>query len=135
MRLIPVIAISLAVLGGAVAASGKPGLAQEDDINAGLFVVAVADKIRRECSGISARFLAARNYVTQLKKMAVDRGYSEDEIERYINDKDGKAEMREIRNEYFESKGASNLDPESLCVLGHAEIESESRIGALLRKW
>ena len=56
------------------------------------------------------------------------------EIEAYINDDVEKAEMRERRNAFFKARGASNLDPESLCTLGRAEIARNSQIGYLLRE-
>ncbi len=117
-------------LGGAVAASG---LKSETDLNNGLLVAAVAEKIQRECGSIGARMFRARAYANQLKEQAEARGYSMAEIEAYVDDSDEKRKMRERRNAYFKSKGASNLDPDSLCVLGHAEINANSPVGQLLR--
>ncbi len=123
----------LAVILSSSAALAQAGLKYEDDINEGLFVVAVGSKINRACDTIGVRFLAANSYVNNLKSMARDRGYSNAEIRAYINDKAGKAEMKKRRNAYYKSKGASNLDHESLCVLGHEEIRKKSQIGVLLK--
>ncbi len=125
--------LGLAIAGGAAGASAESGLRAEADINAGLLDLAVADKIRRECSGIGARFFRAQSYVNDLKEMAEARGYSRDEIDAYINDDAEEARMRERRNAYFEARGASTLDPASLCKLGRAETAQGSRIGRLLR--
>ena len=135
MQLMKVLTLSVAVAATAASAGAKvkPGLPGEEDINAGLLVVAVADKIRRECSDISARFLTARSYVSSLKEMASERGYTDSEIEAYINDDLENEKMRMRRNAFFESRGASNLDPASLCALGQAEIQKQSQIGLLLR--
>ena len=119
-------------LGGAAGAA-RAGLADEQDINAGLLAISVADKIRRECSQVSGRFLTGRNYATQLKRLASQRGYSDEEIEAYVNDSVEKAKMRERRNAYFTSKGASNLDAASLCRLGRDEIKNRSLIGSFLK--
>lgn len=115
------------------AVPAQAGLKQENDINQGLLVIAVADKIRRACDGIGAKIFTAQRYVTALKNLASERGYSDDEINDYINNKSNKAEMRERRNNYFQARGASNLDAESLCVLGKTEIANGSQIGNLLR--
>ncbi len=128
--------VSASAIGLAVAASGasaNTGLQNESDINAGLFAVAVADKIRRSCDDISARIFKARSYVNGLKDMASDRGYSDAEIEHYVSDKAEKAKMRARRDAYFASKGASKEDPASLCRLGQDEIAKKSQIGALLK--
>ncbi|WP_135503442.1 DUF5333 domain-containing protein [Roseovarius aestuariivivens] len=133
MRLIQALILGAAVAASGVHARANDGLASERDINDGLLVIAAADKIRRACDSIGGRLITARSYATQLKNLAMERGYSEREIEAYINDKAEKAKMREKRNAYFASKGASNLDPESLCVLGRDEIARGTRIGQLLR--
>ncbi len=114
-------------------AAAQSGLPAEKAINDHLLVVAVADKIRRDCTSISARFFAARSYLNEVKDMAEERGYSEAEIEAYISDDQEKAKMRAKRNAYFKARGASNLDPDSLCTLGQDEIRKQSRIGLLLK--
>ncbi len=121
-------------LGLALAAvPAQAGLKDEAAINEGLLYIAAADKIRRECSSIGGRLFKAQAYASALKKAAAERGYSDAEIDAYVNDKANQAAMRERRNAYFKSKGASNLDPASLCVLGQAEMASGSQIGQLLR--
>ena len=124
------LALSLGMTGPSQAASG---LANEQDINNGLLIAAIAEKIQRECKSIGGRLFKARAYAHGLKGVAEERGYSMDEIEAYLDDSAEKKKMRERRNAYFKSKGASNLDPDSLCVLGQREIASKSQIGALLR--
>lgn len=133
MRMIAPLALSLALSAGSVAATANPGLRYETDINNGLFAVVVADKIRRECNTISARFFRARAYLKGLKKMALERGYSKDEIDAYINDEAEKDRMDERRNRYFDARGASRHNAQSLCDLGHEEIANKSQIGLLLR--
>jgi uncharacterized membrane protein len=134
MRLITTLALSAALSIGAVMPSqAAAGMADETDINKGLLIAAIAEKIQRECDTIGGRVFKARAYLNSLKDMANERGYSDAEIEAYINDDHEKAKMRAKRNAYFKSKGASNLDPESLCVLGHKEIAANSQIGSFLR--
>ena len=133
MRVISTIVLSMSLIAGSVSASAQSGLYQEKDINDGLLVISIADKIRRGCSSISARIFKAQSYATGLKDLAESRGYSSEEIENYIENDTNKAEMRERRNAYFFARGASNLDPDSLCVLGRVEIQKQSQIGVLLR--
>ena len=133
MRLMTSAILSLAILANAASASALPGLQNEKDINNGLLILAVADKIRRACDGIGGRLFTAKAYSNGLKDLAAKRGYSDAEIDAYINDKQEKAKMRERRNAYFASKGASNLDAQSLCVLGWDEMSRKSQIGQLLR--
>ncbi len=133
MRMIFTLIVTVLLATEPVRANAQAGLSNERDINAGLLVVAVADKIRRGCDSISARIFVARSYATSLKELASSRGYTDAEIEEYVNNSENKAAMRLRRNAYFESKGASNLDHESLCVLGRAEIAKQSQVGVLLK--
>ncbi|WP_306154949.1 DUF5333 domain-containing protein [Roseovarius sp. MMSF_3281] len=135
MRMMTTLVLSATLASAAMAgsASTKPGLQNETDINSGLLAVAAADKIRRACDSIYGRFFRARGYVNDLKDLALERGYTEAEIDAYVNNDAEQDKMRAKRNAYFKSKGASNLDPESLCVLGREEIRKNSQIGSLLR--
>lgn len=133
MRMITPLVLSFALATGNAVMASASGLKNEDDINQGLLMAAIAEKIQRECDTIGARMFKARAYANSLKDIAISRGYSMDEIEAYVDDSEEKRKMRERRNDYFKSKGASNLDPDSLCVLGHAEIKNNSQIGQLLR--
>lgn len=129
-------ALCVAALSGALVPSGaqaQAGLAGEKDINDGLFVIAVADKINRSCDQIAARVLRARRYANHLKGVAADRGYSEDQIDAYLHAKPEKTKMRARRDAYFLSRGANKQDAQSLCDLGRAEIAAETPIGQLLR--
>ncbi|WP_371223569.1 DUF5333 domain-containing protein [Roseovarius sp. 2305UL8-3] len=134
MRMITTCVLSAALsMGLAMPSQAANGLAGEADINNGLLTAAIAEKIQRECRSIGARIFKGRAYLNGLKDLASDRGYSDAEIEAYINNDQEKAKMRERRNEYFKANGASNLDPDSLCVLGRSEIAKNSQVGALLR--
>lgn len=132
MQLIPTAVLALTLTAFA-AEDADAGLRDEGDITAGLLAIAVADKIRRECGDISGRLWTARSYLMGLKKVASERGYSEAEIDDHVNSSANKAEMRKLRNAYFKSKGASNLDHPSLCRLGREEIAAQSQIGAFLK--
>ena len=114
-------------------ASADTGLSQEADINKGLVIIAAADKIRRSCDTIGGRLFRAQRYANSLKEVARSRGYSDQQIDAFLDSKAERAKVREKRNVYFQHQGASNLDHASLCVLGYAEIARNSQIGYLLK--
>ena len=130
---VTIAAMCLGILALPSTAEAGSGLAQEADINEGLVMMAAADKIRRECGTIGGRMLKAQRFANTLKDVARARGYSDSEIDAYLDSKAERAKVRAQRNVYFQSQGASNLDPASLCVLGHAEIARNSQIGHLLK--
>lgn len=131
MRLIITTVLAFGLIG--TAGIARADLAAEKDINAGLLTVAIADKIRRDCSEVSAKFWAARSYANQLKGMALKRGYTEAQIDAYINSDAEQDKMRARRNAYIKSKGASNKDAASLCRLGRDEIKNRSHVGSFLK--
>jgi hypothetical protein len=115
-------------------AASMDALAGEKEINDALVIMAAAEKIQRECSSIGGRLFRARAYGQRVVDMAVGKGYSEDAIRAFIDDDTEKARVRAERNAYFEARGASNHDPQSLCVLGRNEIAQQSPIGYFLRE-
>lgn len=125
--------VTVSMLASAGMSAALPPLREVKEIDDGLFAVAVADEIRKECPRISARMFRALSYINALESRAVDLGYSEKEIKAYVNSKEEKARMRARGEAYLKANGASYADPDSFCVLGHAEIEKGSRIGQLLR--
>jgi hypothetical protein len=102
-------------------------------IEDGLFSIAVADKIRKECNDISARMLRAHSRLRALYKHARDLGYSEETIKAHVSSSAQKTRMRSKRDAYFAKHGVVQGEPETYCFLGLAEIAHSSQIGALLR--
>lgn len=133
MRMMFALTLGAALMTGSIGAADNSPLHGEKAINDKLLIVAVVDKINRGCGTLGVKFFKAQGYVNKLKAEAKALGYSKSEVNAYINDKENKAEMRERRNAYFKSKGASNLDPQSLCVLGAAEMQQQTEIGELLK--
>ena len=109
-----------------------PRHSEETDINNELFEIVVANEIRKECDSISPRIFAALGRMNALKARARKRGYTDAEIDAYINDEAEQQKMRERRNAYLRANGAEPNDGPSLCALGRKEIVKQSRIGALL---
>ncbi len=132
MRMILALVTGLAATTSMVEARAD-SLADERDINTGLFIIAVADKIRNKCDEISPRYFKALGYLRSLQTEARNRGYSDDEIDRYINDDAERDKMEARRNAYIRDSGANPSDAASLCLLGRQEIARDSQIGQLLR--
>lgn len=132
MRLIPTL-IAASMLAGASMAAALPSLREVKEIDDGLFAVAVADEIRQQCDGISARLFRALGYINTLESRAKELGYSEQEIKAYVKSPEEKARMRARGEAYLKANGVSYADKETFCTLGRAEIEKGTLIGQLLR--
>ena len=129
--MLPLIAATL--MANASFATALPPLREVKEIDDGLFAVAVADQIRKECPSISARMFRALSYINALENRARDLGYSEEEIKAYVESKAEKARMRARGEAYLKANGVSYAAPETFCALGKSEIAKATRIGQLLR--
>lgn len=125
--------ITVAMLATSAGARALPPLREVQEINDGLFAVAIADEIRKECPSISARMFRALSYINALEARAMELGYSAQEIKAYVKSKEEKARLRARGEAYLNANGASYADPETFCTLGRAEIAKGSQIGQLLR--
>jgi hypothetical protein len=128
--------ICIAVLGLGLMGQGaaaKPALRDVAEIDDALFDLGIADRIRKNCPSISARMLKAIGYVNNLEQKARDMGYTDAEIEAYIESKAEKDRMKARAATFFRARGVDTSDPQSYCALGLEEIQKSSRIGSLLR--
>ena len=123
----------IAVALPAAGAEARPSMRDVPEIEDGLFAVAIADKVRDECSSISARMLRAYMMLQRLKSRANELGYSDEEIRAYVESDTEKARMRAKGEAYIKARGVDPKDRSGLCRLGKEEIAKGSQIGALLR--
>lgn len=128
-KMMTVLTLSATVLSTPLAA----GLADEKRINDKLFVFAIANEIRKACDDISPRMLRALSFRNDLYAQARGKGYTNKQIDAYINNKAEQRKMKSRGNAYLKQFGASLSDKPSLCRVGRAEIKKRSQIGSLLR--
>ena len=123
--------LAATLLTGAVEA--KTPLRDVAEIDDALFDLGIADMIRKNCPTISARMLKAIGYVSGLEQRARALGYTDDEIDAYVDSKAEKDRMRAKAAAFFAARGVDTSDPQSYCAVGLEEIQKPSRIGSLLR--
>ncbi|MGD9293743.1 MAG: DUF5333 domain-containing protein [Roseobacter sp.] len=123
-----------AVLGMAFVHDTKaqPPLGEVQEIHDGYFWLWMANKIRKECPAISPNLFDAQQAIDGLKQDARDLGYTEQQIDEYIESDAEKDRFRERRAKYFKSRGYKRTE-DGYCALGREEIERNSTIGVLLR--
>ncbi len=116
-----------------ISAAAHPPLREVPEIDEEVFYIAVADVIRKECDRIEARILRAINRMLELNARAQELGYSDTQINAYLDSDANKERMRAKGRELFESRSINPQKPEDLCQMGLEEIKNQTRIGALLR--
>jgi hypothetical protein len=78
--------LAAALLAGPAAA--LPPLSQERHINESLVQARVADMLRRGCPSLDARIIRAFGEARKLKRYALDQGYSEAQIDAFLDSRD-----------------------------------------------
>ncbi len=128
-----VLSVVLSVSLFAAPAVAKPALRDVPEIDDALMAVAIADEIRKSCDDIHARMIRALTTLNRLKSLARDKGYSKEEVEKYVTSKAEKARMREKAEAFLVAQGVSVSQTSSLCTFGKQQIAAQSDIGRLLR--
>jgi hypothetical protein len=116
----------------ATPALALPPLSENEYINDRLIQARVADRIRKECDSINARFAYAYSQARALKQYALDQGYSEAEIEAFLDSRADKDRVKAAAEAYLAANGVVAGDAASFCALGTKEIAAGSVAGSLI---
>lgn len=130
MRLFPTSVLCLAL---ATPLWAKPPLSEVSEIDDGLMAIAIADEIRKSCDGINARMIRAYRQIKALENRAKSLGYSDDEIDAYVNSTSEKKRMRKKAESWLASKGIAPSDGKALCRFGREDIARGGPVGYFLR--
>ncbi len=133
VRPLHIIALAAALSTAPSISAANNALQSVAAVEDGLFAVSVADKIRRECDSLSGRFFKARRTLKDLHDTARAEGFSDADIDAYVNSDAQKSRMRAKRDAYLAAQGVVKSAPATYCAAGQAEIRKSSQIGALLR--
>lgn len=127
----PVIAIALAVLTALPAAARTPSDVPE--VVERLLVVGMADELREECGEVSARMIRAVTYLRGTARVALDAGFSRDEVEAYVDDDAEKDRLKAIASDRLRELGVRPGDEASYCAVARAQMDEGTAVGYLLR--
>ena len=107
-------------------------LSSERYINDRLIAARIADQIRRNCPNIEGRIIFAFQQARALERYALDKGYSKQQIDSFLDSKPDRQRIYAVAEDYMASKGVQKGDAGSYCTLGRAEIAANSVTGSLL---
>ena len=99
----------------------------------GFYNIGLADEVRKNCDKIDARMFRAFSYIKSIERFARNAGYSETEIDEFVDNKQEKEKLRTRIRADLAKRGASPKTPEGYCTVGHEEIAKGSAAGRLLR--
>jgi len=123
-------ALALALF--SVPAVAREPLNRNDYINDRLVQARVADLLRRGCPSIDARLIRAFAEARALKRYALEQGYSEAEIEAFLDNREERRRIYAEADRYMVGNGVVNGQPETFCRLGRDEIARQTIAGSLL---
>jgi hypothetical protein len=116
----------------AMPAAALEPLSQEKYINDRLIAARIADRVRRECPTLNARMIYAYSQARGLESYARKKGYSQEQIDTFLDSKEDKARIYATAEDYLTRNGAKPGDPDSFCRIGQQEIARKTIIGSLL---
>ena len=125
-------AAMMALGASATPAAALEPLSQERYINDRLIAARVADRIRRECPTLDARMLYAFTQARALERYALDKGYTRQQVDAFLDDKAERQRIYAVAEDYMARNGVRKGDPESYCRLGRQEIANGTVAGSLL---
>lgn len=125
------VAVAVTSLAATPALALEP-LSQEKYINDRLIAARIADRIRRECPSYNARMVYAFNQARALKRYAQQKGYSNAQIDTFLDSKEEKRRIYGVAEDYLKRKGAKAGNTESFCAVGRQEFANNSYIATFL---
>lgn len=128
----PLAAVGLLGLPGALAAQGLPPLGQQPSIWEGLIQTALAYEIGNKCESLEPRMLQGWAYLLSLQAAARDLGYSQEEVEDFVNDREEQRRLEAEARARLSGMGAVEGQEETYCTVGREEMAKGSRTGLLL---
>ena len=132
-KTIAMLMVVLATVGLAGNLSAQSSLKDEPAVRDGIIHVGMAYEISQQCDTIRARTLRGISYLQSLRSTARDLGYSDAEIDAFVDDRAEKRRLEDMARSQLADLGAVDGQPATYCAVGNAQIAAQTRIGWLLR--
>lgn len=126
------LSLSLVMAAVPAAAQARVALNEEEHINTTLVSAAVGALIAENCDRIEPRKFTAMVKAWQLKNYALSKGYTGEEIDAFLRNRDENKRVRMAAEAYLVKNGVVAGDAHSYCTIGLAEIEDDTLTGQLL---
>ena len=99
----------------------------------GIIHVGMAYEISEKCGDLKARLFRGLGFLQSLKNHARGLGYTEAEIDAYVNDAAERDRLEAIARAALADLGVVEGVESSYCAVGRAQIAANTRVGWLLR--
>ncbi len=126
-------AVTFALAATLAQAEARVPLSQDRQLEDGLTLVAIGHELTEACPEISPRYFKSLNFALGLQSRAKKLGYSDAEIEAYLDSAPDKARVEARARAYLEARGADFSQPATLCRVARAEIAQGTSVGGFLK--
>ena len=123
----------LAAIGIANVVSAQTAIGEVPRIRDGLVHVGMAREIADKCSSLDARTLRGLNFLLELKSYAAGQGFSDEEIDDFIDNKPERRRLEAIARAQLQTLGAVEGQEATYCSIGRDQMQRNTRVGWLLR--
>jgi hypothetical protein len=124
------VAAAIVATSFAAPVAAKTPLSDQTYVVDRLMAARVAHRITKVCNAYSPRMVYAWGEARALKRWALSQGYTDAEIDAFLDDKAEKKRIYALAEDYLKAKGA--VDEASFCALGRSEIDGRTYIGSFL---
>jgi len=114
-------------------ANAKSLLIENENIWHELLQISVASKISEKCTSIEARKIKGLFALLQIKSVAKELGYTDNEINEFVSSEENKKKLKNETDVYLLDNGVDLNNVKTVCLFGQSEIDQETTIGSLLR--
>lgn len=132
-RLVMIAVITLSIVAAAGSLSAQTALKDVPQIRDGIIDVGMAYELSEKCGSVSARLFRGIGFLQSLRNEAAQLGYSEAEIDAYINDKAEKRRLEAIARAQLASLGVVEGEEATYCAVARSQMAANTRVGWLLR--
>lgn len=102
-------------------------------VTEGLIAAGMAIELSEQCDSVGVRYLRGINFLQGLKSHLEDLGYSDAQIDAYIDNRDEKRRLEGIARARLADLGATAGDSASHCSVARTQISQGTQVGQLLR--
>ena len=129
--------LALAILCGTIGFAGnlsaQTALRDVTRVTEGIIAVGMAIELSDKCSTLSPRRLRGINFLRNLENHAKDLGFSQSQIDEFINNKDEERRLEAIARGRLADLGVVVGQESTYCTVGRAQIAQGTQTGRLLR--
>lgn len=128
-----IMAALVAAAGIAGSASAQSALKDVQRVRDGIIHVGMAFEISEQCDSLRPRTFRGLSFLNTLKNYATELGFSDADIDAYINDDAEKDRLEGIARQELIRLGAEQGNAATYCAVGRAQMDAGTRVGWLLR--